>query len=272
KRLVFENCRAAGEVIGGLNHLLRLMAGMYRGKPQRGTLLQGETLPATGRIPRVAQRLHQEGARRLPLRFGDRDLGLNHRIVAQRSRAEHRHLGAGDLDKSIERRARDPERHAGEGRAVDLIGGEPIERAALAGFGSRFPGEGVARRHEEIRYRVTVASRAFEANDLPDVANDSLAFRKQHGALSRLAIGTKAWLAFGIDQRRMSAEPLRMTAAARVEPRPRRAVTTLGRRRFDGWSDRAPGENRILAAEDLLCHGRVAIGGGHRAARRPRNA
>ena len=92
----------------------------------------------------------------------------------------------GDLDKSIERRARDPERHAGEGRAVDLIGGEPIERAALAAVGRRFPGEGVARRHEKIRHRVGVASGAFEAHNLPDVANDSLAFRKQHGALLEL--------------------------------------------------------------------------------------
>src|SRR5262245_38383658 len=36
----------------------------------------------------------------------------------------------GELDKSVERRARDAERHAGEGRAVDLIGGEPIKWAA----------------------------------------------------------------------------------------------------------------------------------------------
>jgi hypothetical protein len=70
----------------------------------------------------------------------------------------------------------------------------------------------------------------------------------------------------------MSAKPLRMTAAARVGPRPRRAVATIDRRRLDGWSDRAPGENGILAAEDLSCHGRLDIGGGHRAARRLRNA
>jgi hypothetical protein len=63
-----------------------------------------------------------------------------------------------------------------------------------------------------------------------------------------------------------------MTAAARVGPRPRRAVATLDRRRFDGWPDRAPGENGILGAEDLLCHGRFDIGGRHRAARRLRNA
>src|SRR5439155_20217042 len=116
------------------------------------------------------------------------------------------------------------------------------------------------------------ASGAFEAHDLPVVANGSLAFRKQHGAFSRLTIGTKARLAFGIDQRRMSAEPLRMTAAAGVGPRPCRAVATLDRRRFDGWPERTPGENGILAAEDLLCHGRFDIGGRHRAARRLRNA
>ena len=69
----------------------------------------------------------------------------------------------------------------------------------------------------------------------------------------------------------MAAKPLRMTATARVGPRPRRAVATLDRRRLDSWSDRAPGENGILAAEDLLCHGRLDIGGGHRAARRLRN-
>src|SRR5215471_6875394 len=70
----------------------------------------------------------------------------------------------------------------------------------------------------------------------------------------------------------MSTKPLRMTAAARVGPRPRRAVATVDRRRLDGWPDRAPGENGILAAENLSCHRGLEIGGGHRAARSLRNA
>src|SRR5262249_60552443 len=111
-----------------------------------------------------------------------------------------------------------------------------------------------------------------ETHNLPDVAYASVGFGKRHGGVSRLAIGTKARLASGIHQRRMSAKPLRMAAAARVGPGPRRAVAAVDCRRLDRWPERAPGENGIFAAENLLGHGRLDVGPGDRAARRLGNA
>ena len=90
----------------------------------------------------------KKSARRAQPRFGLRDLRLDHIVVAQRGFAAERHLVAGELDKGVERAARDAHRDPGKARGVELQAAEAVEQP---GFAAR--AVVVARRDNSVRAR-----------------------------------------------------------------------------------------------------------------------
>jgi hypothetical protein len=171
------------------------------------------------------------------------------------------------VDESIERCPRDAERDASEAAAIELVAGAAIERSSLPAIGGSFTGERVARRNEQISYRIAIAAGAFEAHDLPDVMDRGLRFGKQHCSLDRLAVGAEARPALRIDQLRVATEPLGVPDAAGIRPGSAHEIPVLHRDRFSVRPAGTPGEDGLSAAEDFPCDGRLCVGRSHRAAR-----
>jgi hypothetical protein len=95
---------------------------------------------------------------------------------------------------------------------------EAVERPAFASVGRGFAREGVSVGHEQILDRVIVAAGAFEADDAPDVVDARARFRDQHGSFGRLAVGSEARRAVGLQHGTVTAEPAGMLDAAGEAP------------------------------------------------------
>jgi hypothetical protein len=145
---------------------------------------------------------------------------LNHRVVAQHEGLGLRDLGRGQRDKGIERAAREAEPNGGKAGAVEMEGGKAIERSRLATVGRGLAGERICVRDEQIFDHVIVAAGAFEADHAPDVVDPRARLRDQHGALGRLAVGTKTRRAVRLDDGAVTAEPAGVLDAAREAPAP----------------------------------------------------
>ena len=83
-----------------------------------------------------------------------------------------------------------------------------------------------------------------------------------------LAVRAKARLTVRVDQRRVAAKPLRVTATASVRPRPGDAIPSVDSGCSYRRSDRSPGDNGISGGEDFVRDSGFDVGCGHRAAGR----
>ena len=106
ERIAREDRGRAGGVIDGIDHVLALVRRVGAGELERGALRHRKRRTANCGVPTFAQGLHEIAARRCKLRLGERDLRLDHGIVAQHGRLRARPLGRRKCDKGIKRCAR----------------------------------------------------------------------------------------------------------------------------------------------------------------------
>src|SRR3954451_5676056 len=85
---------APAALIDGVDDVFRLMHCIGARELERSTLRERQRLAAYGDIPGFVQGLQQKTARGRELRFRQRDLRLDHCVVAQ-----HEGLGLGDLGR-----------------------------------------------------------------------------------------------------------------------------------------------------------------------------
>ena len=119
--------------------------------------------------------------------------------------------------------------------------------------------------NKQIRDRILVAAGAAQPDRVPDVGEFGRAFREQHRAHDRRAVGLQPRPAVGFDHRHMAAEPARMMAAAGKAPGRGDAIAAGYDARLA--RPRAPGEDAARVPKDLARDLGREIGRGHRAAR-----
>ena len=265
ERVVLEDRGGAGRVIGEVDRLTRLVDGMGRGHAHSDALLDRDRGPGAQMFPDISHRLQHEAARGAQIDFGLRKAGLHHGIFAQRALGAARHLVARDIDKTVERAARDAASDAGEADLIAGAGAHPIERAALAAFPVELARNRVIRANEEIVQRELVAGGTAQAHRVPDVGPFDVLGAHQHGALLRNAVGFEFGRAVGLEDRAMRAEPAGVTAAGSECPHPGDFISAVAFDCLDLGAG-APGEHRArIVAEDRTRHRQVEIGRRHRA-------